>query len=295
MIIVVSGSSNKVLARSIARKNHCELARVQFKYFPNKEKIVRILSKIEGKDVVVVQSLSAPPDENIIELALLTDAAKRAGAKTIIALIPWLGYSPQDKVFRKGEPLSSEVIIKMLDYIGIDKFLLFDLHSNLILPRFKSLAEHKSALPLFVNYFKKEIKDKKNWVTVSVDKGSLERASEFANSLRLPIARFDKKRNKNTGEVKFIKFDGDVAGKKIIAFDDYVSTGSTLIKSAEYMKSIGAVEYHFCVTHIVVKEAIKKILHSKIDKLITTNSVFIPELLRYKKAKVLDLADLIKL
>ena len=295
MKIIVSGQSNKPLARSIALKNKLPLAKVEIKYFPNGEKSVRIITPVKNKEVIIVQSLSSPPDENIVELALLTDACKRAGAKSITALIPWLGYSPQDKVFRKGEALSAEVIIKMLDYIGIDKFLLYDLHSTTILPKFKSLVEHKTAMPLFVNYFKKEIKNKNDWIAVAVDKGSYERANEFATALGLSLARFDKKRNKNTGEVKFIKFDGDVKGKKVITFDDYVSTGSTLIKSAEYMKSIGALEYHFCVTHIVVKDAIRKIINSKIDKLISTNSVNLPELLKYKKAKVLDLADLITL
>ena len=293
MKILVSGQSNKILARSIAKKNKLSLAKVQFKYFPNGEKCVRIITSVKNKDVVIVQSLSVPPDENIVELALLTDAARRAGAKSIIALIPWLGYSPQDKVFRKGEALSAEVVIKMLDYIGIDKFLLFDLHSTTILPKFKSLVEHKSAMPLFIDYFKKIVKNKDEWVAVSVDKGSYDRAHEFAKAIGLSLAEFDKKRNKNTGEVTIIKFKGDVKGKKVITFDDYVSTGSTLIKSAEYMKSIGASEYHFCVTHVVVDGAIERIVKSKIDKLITTNSVNMPKLRKYKKVKVLDLADII--
>ena len=160
MKIILSGLSNKPLARSVARKNGLKLAKVEFKYFPNGEKCVRIITPVKGKHVMIVQSLSNPPDENIIELALLSDAARRAGAKSITAIIPWLGYSPQDKVFRKGEALSAEVIIKMLDYIGIDKFLLYDLHSTKILPKFRSLIEHKTAMPLFIDYFRHIVRNK---------------------------------------------------------------------------------------------------------------------------------------
>lgn len=289
----MSGQSNLPLSKSIAINTGSKLADVEIEYFANNEKRIRITSALAGKEAVLVQSTIAKPDEYIVELALLADAARSAGASKVTAVMPWFGYSPQDKIFRQGEALSSAVVIKMLEGVGIDEFHVFDLHSPLVQKMFTADIINHSAMPLFSSYFQDEIHDKENWVAVSVDKGSSERAEEFAKAVNLPIVRFDKARDLQTGEVTFLKLEGDVKGKKVIAFDDYVSTGGTLFKSAEYMKKRGALEYHFCVTHIVVESTLEKVAESSVDKLITTNSIHIPETLLSKKIRILDLAPLI--
>jgi ribose-phosphate pyrophosphokinase len=291
--IIVAGQSNLPLAKSIATNIGSKLANVEIEYFANNEKRIRITSSLAGKEAVLVQSTIAKPDEYIVELALLADAARSAGASKVTAVMPWFGYSPQDKIFRQGEALSSSVVIKILEGAGIEEFHVFDLHSPLVQKMFATNITNHSAMPLFRNYFQNEIQDKENWVAVSVDKGSSERAEEFARAANLPIVRFDKTRDLQTGEVTFQRLNGDVDGKKVIAFDDYVSTGGTLFKSAEYMKERGALEYHFCVTHIVVESTLGKVAESSVDRLITTNSIHILESLRSEKIWVLDLAPLI--
>lgn len=291
--ILISGRSNKPLTISLAQKNNIPIAEVEIENFANMEKRIRILTPLQGKHVYIVQSTIKNPDEYIIELALLGDAAKRAGAQKISAIIPWFGYSPQDKVFREGEPLSSHVVTKMLESVGIDEFLVLDIHSPLVIQNFKLPITNHSAMPLFINYFKTNIKDVDNWVAVSVDKGSRERAGNFAENLNLPIVEFDKSRDLTTGLVTFHKLHGDVYNKNVIAFDDFVSTGGTIFQSAEYMKKLGALQYHFCVTHVVVADTLKKLKTSFVDKLITTNSIHFNIDPLESKIEILDLASVL--
>jgi len=270
--VILSGSSNRKLGKKVAGRLNSKLGKIEIEEFANKEIRVRILEEVKDKTVFIIQSTIYPAERYIIELALIADAAKRAGAKKIIAIIPWFGYSPQDKVFRKGEPLSAEVIVKILEASSIDEFVLVDIHSMDVLKLFKKEVHHISAMETFINYFKQNLA-KEEWCSVALDNGALERADLFAKRLNLPIAVFDKTRDRETGEVTFHSLKGDIRGKNVITFDDYVSTGGTTIQSCEFLKKKGAEKCYYCITHLIVPESIEKIKKSKIDKMFISDSI----------------------
>jgi ribose-phosphate pyrophosphokinase len=208
--------------------------------------------------------------------------------------MPWFGYSPQDKIFRNGEPLSSFVIIKMLESAAIDKFITLDIHSKIVLDYFDREIVNISVDKLFADYISGNFAVDDDWCIVSLDKGSRKRAKSLAEKIGgLEVIEFDKERDRDTGDIRFISVKGKVKNRKVIAFDDFTSTGSTLIKSCKHLKVLGAEDYICCITHIVVNETIEKIQKSNIDKLITTNSINIPILDSYSKVSVLDVSQIL--
>ncbi len=290
--VILHGSSNLSLAESISSLSRIPLGKIEIENFPNKEIRLRVLEDLEGKDVYLVQSTNGRVNSYIIELALLADAAKRRGAKKITAILPWMGYSPQDKVFREGEPLSSEVVVRIMESAPIDKFAVIDIHSQLVLEMFSKPVHHLSAMPVFVKHFKGSL-NKDEWVSVALDKGARSRAKLFAKELGLPLVQFDKERDRKTGEVTFKKLEGDVKGKNVISFDDFVSTGGTRIQASVYLKSKGALKYVDCVTHLIVPETTSKFPDSKIDEIYITNTINLKEKYRVEKLKILDIAPVI--
>ena len=291
--IIISGSSNSEFAKSLSRNKNIELGEVEISCFANKEKRIRVRSDVKDKEVIIVQSGCGVQDEYIIEVCLLSNAVKNMGAKKISLVMPWISYSPQDKIFLKGEPLSSKVIINLLEQTEINKFYHFDLHSEKLFDFFRKPFVNLSTEPLFIDYFNSIVKDRTKWVVLGVDKGDYAKAGKFAKVLQLNLVKLSKTRNLNTGEVTFQNIEGSVEGKNVVVFDDYVSTGQTLIKSADYIKMKGANKYCFCVTHIIVENALPMIMESKIDRLFTTNSIHLPTIAQYEKAVVLDISTLV--
>jgi ribose-phosphate pyrophosphokinase len=289
---LLSGSSNRLLASKVAKELKVKLGEVEIEEFPNHECRIRVLENVKGKTVFIIQPTIHPAERYILELALIADGAKRRGAKKITAIIPWFGYSPQDKVFRDGEPLSSQVVVKMLESTVIDEFAVVDIHSDLVLKMFTKKIYHLSALETFVNFFKKNPL-KGEWVSVALDKGAVDRAERFAKAMGLPLVRFEKERNRKTGEVSFKNLEGNVEGKNVISFDDFVSTGGTRIQGCEYLKKSGADKYYDCVTHLVVPETAKKLKQSRIDKILITDSIDLESKWEFKRMKILSISPVI--
>ncbi len=269
--VLLSGSSNEPLAKKVAGQLGISLGKMEREEFANKEVRVRILEDVKDKTVFILQTTINPAERYIIELALIADAAKRNGATKIVAIMPWFGYSPQDKVFRKGEPLSAQVIIKMLEASEIDEFVVVDIHSQEVLEMFSKPADHLSAMDVFIDRFKGKLSDE--WVSVALDNGALERARLFSEATNLPLVTFDKTRDRKTGIVTFHALKGDVEGKNVITFDDYVSTGGTMFKSAEFLKKEGAKKCYYCITHLIVPETLERLEKSSVDKLIISDSI----------------------
>lgn len=289
--MLLSGSSNRPLALKTARELNIKLGKVELQEFPNREIRIRILEDIEDKVVFIMQSTIGQAERYIIELALIADAARRKGAKRIVAIMPWFGYSPQDKIFRTGEPLSSKVIIKMLEATSINEFFVVDIHSTDVLKMFKKKVHHLSAMSTFINYFKGNLKG--DWVSVALDNGALERAKEFSERLNLPLVRFDKTRDRKTGEVTFHKLAGDVKGKNVISFDDFVSTGGTRIKGCDFLKKEGAKKYYDCVTHLIVPETTDKLKKSYIDRIFITDAVHLDPKRKFGRLKIIGIASML--
>ncbi|MBU0976394.1 MAG: ribose-phosphate pyrophosphokinase [Patescibacteria group bacterium] len=289
--ILISGSSNRPLAGKVAKGLGEKLGSIELEEFPNGELRVRILEEVKGKIVFILQSAIFPAERHILEMALIADAVKRSGAKKIVAIITWFGYSAQDKIFREGEPLSSEVVIKMLESTSIDEFATIDIHSPLVLKMFSKKVYNLSAATVFIDHFNGKLS--RDWVAVALDRGAVERSEEFAKALSLPLVKFDKTRDRRSGEVTFHKLTGEVRGKNVISFDDFVSTGGTRLRGSKFLKDEGARRYYDCVTHLIVPATTKKLEKSSIDKMFITDSILLDKKWKYRGLKILSVAPII--
>lgn len=290
-MIVISGSSNQILAQDIASNLQVPVAEVEISKFPNGEKRIWIKDQMQDQVAVVVQSFSEPVDEHIVEFTLLVDACKHLGAKQIIGVVPWFGYSPQDKSFRPGEPISAHVMAKIIETVGVEVFITADIHSQETLKFFSIPTIEISSLPLFVQHFKDlQLQD---YVVISVDKGSRERCVQFAQTLQVPLCQFDKHRDRQTGAVELELIEGEVAHKHGIAFDDFVSTGSTRISASKILKEMGLQSYVDCITHpLLAGDSAFRIENSHIDRILTTDTYCIPKHKRIEKIEILSMAPL---
>ena len=291
---LVTGNSHQELNTELEKLLQISRAQVELTHFANSEIRVYVedIDIKEKEAVFVIQTLSKPVNDNLMELCLIADALKRIGVRKIVAVTPWLCYSPQDKIFRNGEPLSIAVVAKLIEAVGIDELWVFDIHSQEAVKTFNIPVKNLSAMSLFIAYFQRQ--NRQNMVAACLDKGAEERASYFASELRLPLIKFDKSRDKSNGEVTFHHLTGEYKGKHIVSFDDFASTGTTRIKASQFLKDSGALSYTDCITHIFPNpETYKKLSESCIDNLFVTNTIPILKECIYPKMKVFSVASLI--
>lgn len=290
-MIIFSLSSHPKLAEAVAKVSSYKLGKVSISQFPNGETRLKVETDVDNQEVAVVQSLSDPVDTNTIELLLMADALERAGAKEVKAVIPWLGYSLQDKVFRPGEPLAARVIADVISHAYIHKVVTFDLHNPSIAGFFSKPTDHVRLLPLFVEYVQKEM-DCQNCVVVSPDFGGLKAARGFAEALKLPLRNINKHRDLETGTVETVNMSGDVKGKICLVYDDVINTGSTVGEVAKFLKENGAKEVHFLVTHaLLAGDAKERLTDKAIDSVVVSDSIYHHDL--PKKVKVISIAETI--
>lgn len=290
-MLIFSGSSNPQLATKIAEISEAIPGEVMIETFTNGEKRVRILSDVRGKPVVLVQSFSHPVDTHIMEFLLIADALERAGARRIISVIPWMGYSLQDKVFLDGEPIAARVVADLISHAYTKRVLLLDLHNSSIPGFFSVPTQHIRALSLFETYVKNQF-SMDEVVVVSPDFGGIKPARVFADRLHVKLAHIDKHRDLESGEVTTVGVGGHrVDGKICLVFDDVINTGGTVVEVAKYLKQHGAKQVHFCVSHgLLAGEGLRKMEDSSIDSVVITDSIahaHLPE-----KIKVLSVAPL---
>lgn len=290
-MLVFSGSSNKLLASRLAKKLKTRLGKVELERFKNDEARVYVKEKRVGHKAVVVQSLSKPTDEHLVEFALICDALKRKGVTKIIAVIPWLGYSKQDKVFRTGEPLSVKVIAKMLQVVPLNKVITYDLH-NLAIPGFFDVpVVNLSGRKLFRDYFKNKIDE--DTVVVSPDAGASKSSTRFAEDLGdLEVVYVNKERDLKTGEITIKGISHAVEGKKVLIKDDMIATGGTLIKVSKFLASQKVQTIKVAATHhLYVNQAQERLDKAPIDQLIVSDTI--EPRIKSKKLKVLSTAGAI--
>lgn len=295
---IISGSSNQTLAKELSKSSKIPLGKIVTGRFSNGEAQVRIEEEIYGNTFYVVQSLSQPVDEHIMELCLIVDALKRGGAEKIVAVVPWFGYGVQDKVFLPGEALSSKVVIDFLQTVGVHSLITIDLHSDNIIGFFEIPVVHVTAVPLFAKHILKTYG--KNVLVVSPDFGGAKRARRFAKEMGQEgtIGIIDKERSLTSGKVELRGINLDVKGKIVIIPDDFVSTGGTLIEVAGLLKKGGAKKIVACISHALLSgKAAEKIARSAIDELAVSDSVEIEETklkVLGKKLHILSIISLIK-
>lgn len=284
---IIAGSSNQELAQNIANQLSVPMADVEISYFANQEKRVWVKDSVKGENIIVVQSFSHPTDEHIMEFLLLVDALERGEARHINAVIPWMGYSLQDKVFRAGEPIAAKVVADLISNSYIKRAFLLDLHNSSTPGFFSIPTQHLSALDLFAQYVKEAL-PLDQAIIASPDFGGLKRARVFAEKLGLDLVNIDKHRDLHTGEVSAMGINGEVSGKTVILFDDVINTGSTVVNAAEILKKNEASSVHFLATHgIFAQDGLQRIQDSLVDSVIITNSIVHDH---SDKLRVLDVA-----
>jgi len=263
---VVGGTASKTVAEDLSKELHTPLAKTISKRFPDDELYIRILDDISGEDVIIVQTTY--PDSNIVELFLLQNAVKEAGANKVTVIIPYLGYGRQDKKFETGEPISARAIAEHIS-LHADKAITVDPHKQHILDFFTVPAFSCSAVPELAKYFKKKDID----MVLAPDKGALDRARQASNIIGCNFDYIEKTRiDDATVEIKPKNLQAN--NKKVALIDDIISTGGTMAKSIKELKKQGAKKILVSCTHgLFAGEAIKKIISAGCNEIISTDTI----------------------
>ena len=269
---IVPGPASKQLGEKIAELLNLETVPLAFKRHPDGESYVRLEGDVENEEVAIVQTTSPPQDTRLMQLALIADAAKRHGAKKITAVVPYLAYARQDRVFLKGEAVSVEAVARMLRAAGVDSLITVNVHKAKVLAKFPFPAKTVSAIPLLAEYFKK--KGFEGAFSLAPDKGAVWLAEEAKQVLGGEYGYLEKHRDRYTGQVSIKKKGLNVHRKTVIIFDDIISTGGTIIAAAKVLKEQGADKvYAACVHPLLIENAEKRILEAGVEEVVGTDSV----------------------
>lgn len=289
---IFSLDSNRPLAEKIAKHMGVPLGKVNVDHFSDGEIKINIEESVRGNDVYIIQSTSAPVNDNLMELLIMVDALRRASAATINVVIPYYGYARQDRKARSREPITAKLVADMLQTDGITRVVALDLHAAQIQGFFDVPVDHLMGAPLLADYFIQRGLDK-DVVVVSPDHGGVTRARALAEFLGAPIAIIDKRRPK-ANVAQIMNIIGDVKGKTAIMIDDMIDTAGTITKGAQALIDAGAKEVYACCTHPVLSgPAIQRLQDSPIKEVIVTDSIQLPDDKKISKIKQISTAPLI--
>ena len=291
-IKIFSANASPELAYAVAEELGLPVGRSEVKQFSDGEISVSIGETVRGSDVFIIQSTSAPVNDNIMEMLIMMDAFKRASAGRITAVIPYFGYARQDRKAKSRDPISAKLVADLIATAGADRVLTMDLHAPQIQGFFNIPVDHLVGAPLLASYFVDRFRENHDdLVVVSPDLGSVTRARNFAAKLDAPLAIVDKRRPKaNSCEV--MNIIGDVRDKRLIILDDMVDTGGSLCNAAKALIEIGgAKEVTACATHGVLSgPAIERLQESPIKELVLLDTIQLPPEKRIDKIKILPTA-----
>ncbi len=284
---IFSGSSNPDLASGIASHLRIPLGNIELLRFCDDEIWVKYKENIRGTDCFLVQSTN-PPAENLLELLIMIDAARRASAYRITAVIPYFGYARQDRKDQPRVSVTAKLVANLLTKAGADRILTMDLHAPQIQGFFDIPVDHLYAASILNEYFKKI--DIPNLVVASPDVGGIRLARAYARRLHVPLAVLDKRRPK-PNEAKVMNLIGEVEGKNVLLIDDIVDTAGTMKEAIEFLSNNGALKVFAACTHPLLSgKAIEKLRNSKIEKLIVTDTIALPPEKKIKQIQVLSVA-----
>ena len=293
-IKIFTANSNKKVAAQIAQEMGLPLGDSEVVTFSDGEISVSIKESVRGSDVFVVQSTSAPVNDNLMQLLIMIDAFKRASAGRITAVIPYFGYARQDRKAKSRDPISAKLVADLITVAGADRLLTMDLHAPQIQGFFNIPLDHVLGVPLLAPYFVEKFgKGNPDVVVVSPDLGSVTRARNFAERVDANIAIIDKRRQRaNVSEV--MNIIGNVEGKTVILVDDMVDTAGTLCNGANALvERAGAKEVYACATHGVLSgPAIERIQNSAIKELVLLDTIELPPEKQIDKITMLPVAPL---
>jgi ribose-phosphate pyrophosphokinase len=273
-LVVFSGNSNKGLVKEICDYLGAPVGRCEVGQFSDGEIRIEISENVRGRDVFLVQSTSAPVNDHLMELLIMIDAARRASAASITAVVPYFGYARQDRKVAPRTPITARLVADLITSAGADRFVSMDLHAGQIQGFFDMPSDHLYASPVLLEDMRKKYGSQaEDCVMVSPDAGGVERARAFAKRLGTTLAIVDKRRPKaNVAEV--MQIVGDVRGKTAIMFDDMVDTAGTLTLGAKALHEAGARKVVAYTVHPVLSgPAIERLQASSVDELVVTNTV----------------------
>ncbi|MFA5025712.1 MAG: ribose-phosphate pyrophosphokinase [Candidatus Shapirobacteria bacterium] len=289
---LIAGSASQELAVKISNLLKIPLTPIEDKRFSNGEIYIRVKSKVRGDDVYVIQSLSGPVNDNLMELLIIIDALKRASVGRINLICPILGYSRQDRKIESREPITAKLVADLISVAGANRIVTVDLHADQIQGFYNIPVDHFLGYPLFARYIKKHY-GKKNLVIVSPDVGGVKRANKLADLLDLKIAIIDKVRSEHN-KCEVMHLVGEVKDKVAVIIDDMIDTGGSICKAAEAVKANGAKEVIICGTHALLSgEALKNLSESCATKIILTDTVEIPGEKIISKMEIISVAPLL--
>ncbi len=293
-LVLVSGTSNTTLSKSISEHLDVPLVSPQLIRFANGEIFCEIEKNVRGADVFVIQSTCAPVNDNLMELLIMIDALKRASAASITAVIPHYGYARQDRKVSPRTPISAKLVADMITVAGATRIITMDLHSGQIQGFFNIPFDNIYASPVILNYIQKELFNA-NTVFVSPDAGGVERVRHYAKKLNAEMALIDKRRTQ-PNVAKAMNVVGDVKGKDAVIIDDMIDTAGTLVEAAKALRREGAQKIYACASHgIFSAPAFERIVAcEELEGVVVTDTIPLSaEGKKIAKIKVLSIGDIL--
>lgn len=292
--MLFAGRSHPVLASEVAKYLDTELVPTTAYDFANGEIFVRFEESVRGCDAFVLQTHSLPINKWIMEQLIMVDALKRASAKRITVVAPFLGYARQDKKHRGREPITSRLVADLFKQAGADRLMAVDLHTAQIQGFFDGPVDHLFALPIMADHIKASV-DTSEVTVVSPDAGRVRVAEKWTDVLGAPLAIIHKRRDPDVpNQVKMFEVVGDVQDRICVIVDDMIDTGGTIVKAAETLFEAGAKDVIVAATHGIFSEpARERLSQSAISQVLVTDTLPIPEDRKFDSLKVLSIAPLI--
>ena len=269
---ILTGNSNKQLSGKISKYLKNKLVNSSIRKFSDGEIYIEINENIRGNSIFIIQGISSPANDNLMELLLCIDALKRSSAKNITAVIPYFGYARQDRKIVPRTSISAKLVSNLITKAGADRIVTVDLHAGQIQGFFDIPVDNLFATPIFSRHIKRKIKTK-NLICVAPDIGGVERARALGRKLDIGLAIIDKRRP-SPGKSQVMNVIGNVKGKTCIIVDDIIDSGGTIVNATDALIKRGAKEVHVYITHGVLSgKAVEKIKKSKINNLVVTDTI----------------------
>jgi ribose-phosphate pyrophosphokinase len=294
-LMLFAGRASRELANEVARHLGIECGSVDIRDFANGETYARFGESVRGTDAFVIQTHSAPVNERIMEQLIMIDALKRASAKRISAVIPYYGYSRQDKKGRGREPISAKLVADMLGVAGANRLITMDLHSGQIQGFFDGPVDHLTAMPVLADHIRSNCVDERELVVVAPDAGRVKTAEKMAGVLGAPLAFLHKRRSRTEAhKVEVREVVGEVDGLQCVLIDDMIDTASTIVQGAEVLMANGAARVTAAATHgIFSGPAIDRLKNAPIAEVVVTNTLPLAQDQRLDKIRVLSVAGIV--
>lgn len=269
---VIAGPASTELGEKVARLTGFEKVNVAWRVFPDGESYVRLEGEVKNEHVAIVQTTCAPQDSRLMQLAFLVNAAKRQGAKKVTAVVPYLAYARQDKIFLSGETVSVEVVAAMLRAAGLDQLVTVNVHAESVLGRFPFPTKNLSAIPYLAQYFVQMGHQKA--FALAPDKGAMYIADQAKEVFGGESGYLEKQRDRYTGQTTQSAGHLNVKNQTVVILDDIISTGGTIVGAAKILRAQGAAHvYAACVHGLLIGDAEKRILEAGVEEVVATDSV----------------------